>query len=656
MDDNPNHQQDRKQGADNDASCQEKSTVTLRREPIGRADKVFDKKTRKYRLHKRSQKQKSSEREKFERFVIVSARIITSQGLFSGRYEVSIRGRLLCEELSRIFPQEEFEFHRNRTLSDSSLMAMYHALPIIKNRLEGLKEGDETNDDLRFELNAGILFINEHWDHVIEDLHSTPKEFIKFNTLWTLFFPGCLLYGVDQLSEPRCYRLLSFDYKEEQDEVLFILEFDYLDHNGEQIGYRTGSHSIRSFKSAMPIQNLPLYPLSLHPDCDEVRKQLLIRAEKTLRLKGRHIQSYHGHALQGRGTSQKFNSNGRVMIDPVLYDTLYPSDVEPLIKAQNHHEGSSEFLNEGDLEEDQKLTMSSMVYGYCLRNKIWGAFAVPRLCDVTWDTSILDSVEIDPTRKSFLQTLVESHVASNMDSFDDIVKDKGKGLVGLLCGPPGVGKTLTAEAVAEVAKRPLLVVSSGEMGSYASTVESCLKAEIKLAEAWNAVLLLDEADVFMAERDDEHIERNAITSVFLRELEYYRGIILLTTNRLRSIDSAFQSRIHFCFHYDDLDVTAKALVWKTFLAKAGASEGVRVDITDEQRHILAENDFNGRQIKNIVSITRLYALQKKQPITLELVQMAAGFSQFTLPTKKRKRAVEDEQLSTKRQKDGDFSV
>ncbi|PNP53161.1 hypothetical protein THARTR1_06371 [Trichoderma harzianum] len=428
----------------------------------------------------------------------------------------------------------------------------------------------------------------------------------------------------------------------------------------------------------MAIQELPLYPLNLHPNCDGVREQLLQRAERALCLSGRHIQNYYGHALRcsqdirkfnesGRDRHngdalehnqdiRKFNSNGRVMIDSVLYNKLHADDLERLIGKQDYSGGYFEPLREDTLDEDQKLTINSTVYGYCLRNNIWGAFAVSRLSDVTWDTSILDSVEIDPVRKDFLQTLVESHAALKADSFDDIVREKGKGLVGLLCGPPGVGKTLTAEAVAEVAKRPLMVISSGEMGSHVVTVEKCLKAEIELAEAWNAVLLLDEADVFMVERDDDHIERNAITSVFLRVLEYYHGIILLTTNRLKSIDSAFQSRIHFCFHYDDLDLRAKAQVWKTFLTKAEATEGIKVDVTDEQRQTLALHDLNGRQIKNIVSIARLYALQTKQPVTLELVQMATGFSRFAIPTLKRKRPAEEGQLSIKRQDDGDFPV
>src|SRR4051794_15086173 len=98
--------------------------------------------------------------------------------------------------------------------------------------------------------------------------------------------------------------------------------------------------------------------------------------------------------------------------------------------------------------------------------------------------------------------------------------------------------------------------SSGEMGDNSFSVQQRLKAEIELAEAWNAVLLLDEADVFMAELDSRNMVQNAITSVFLRQLEYYRGILLLTTNRLKSIDSAFQSRIHFCFQYKDLDYNA----------------------------------------------------------------------------------------------------
>jgi SpoVK/Ycf46/Vps4 family AAA+-type ATPase len=171
-------------------------------------------------------------------------------------------------------------------------------------------------------------------------------------------------------------------------------------------------------------------------------------------------------------------------------------------------------------------------------------------------------------------------------------------------------------------------LSSGEMGDSSVSVERRLNAELELAEAWRAVLLLDEADVFMAKRDEKNMVQNAITSVFLRKLEYYQGILLLTTNRLDSVDPAFRSRIHFCFHYLDLDDQARGLVWQTFLTKAAAKGDVRIEISDEERKLLAGRRFNGRQIKNIVSVSRAYALQNGNAISLNIIEMAANFSQF----------------------------
>jgi SpoVK/Ycf46/Vps4 family AAA+-type ATPase len=144
-------------------------------------------------------------------------------------------------------------------------------------------------------------------------------------------------------------------------------------------------------------------------------------------------------------------------------------------------------------------------------------------------------------QKELLESLIRSH-GKEQSGFDDIIKGKGKGLVGLLLGPPGVGKTLTAEAVAEISQLPLYVMSCGGLGSDAHEINRSLKTYLELASRWNAVLLLDEADVYLAKRNDNDLERNAIISVFLREIEYYTGILILTTNRAQSIDPAFQSK------------------------------------------------------------------------------------------------------------------
>lgn len=147
---------------------------------------------------------------------------------------------------------------------------------------------------------------------------------------------------------------------------------------------------------------------------------------------------------------------------------------------------------------------------------------------------------MDQARKDLIRRLVVSH-NNSASAFDDFVLGKGKGLIALLFGPPGTGKTLTAEAIAEVAQVPLYAVSSGRLGHQASKIELTLTKILRLAKHWKTVLLLDEADVFLVQRTITDIERNAVVSVFLRELEYYQGILLLTTNQAHVIDEAFQS-------------------------------------------------------------------------------------------------------------------
>ena len=70
----------------------------------------------------------------------------------------------------------------------------------------------------------------------------------------------------------------------------------------------------------------------------------------------------------------------------------------------------------------------------------------------------------------------------------DVVEGKGRGLVILLHGPPGVGKTLTAETIALASQRPLMSVSTAEIGISPELAESNLRAIFEDASRWKAVL------------------------------------------------------------------------------------------------------------------------------------------------------------------------
>lgn len=128
-------------------------------------------------------------------------------------------------------------------------------------------------------------------------------------------------------------------------------------------------------------------------------------------------------------------------------------------------------------------------------------------------------------------------------------------------------------------------------------MEKALQLIFARATRWNAVLLLDEADVFMSERGND-LERSAIVGVFLRLLDYYPGLLFLTTNRLKVIDPAFASRITLSLHYPDLTREARRAIWTTMLKLA------RIEVTDGLNGI-PDLELNGRRIRNLVRLVKV---------------------------------------------------
>lgn len=127
-------------------------------------------------------------------------------------------------------------------------------------------------------------------------------------------------------------------------------------------------------------------------------------------------------------------------------------------------------------------------------------------------------------------------------------------------------------------------------------VERFLKSIFKIASRWQAILLLDEADVFLAERGlDPHT--NALVSVFLRELEHYEGIMFLTTNRIQSFDPAILSRIHLPLRYGPLNREARKEVWRCFIEQATTKAGPAA-FTENVIAKLAEKTLNGREVRH----------------------------------------------------------
>lgn len=219
------------------------------------------------------------------------------------------------------------------------------------------------------------------------------------------------------------------------------------------------------------------------------------------------------------------------------------------------------------------------VLGYSFTLKKWGRFIANKFTPVNWNKSAFNLLVLPEATKELVQSLV--HVdRSSVAVVKDVIAGKGGGCILLLHGRPGTGKTLTAEAIAEEQEKPLLVISIAELGHNAMSLETQLTSILELARLWDAVVLLDEADVFLEARGLHELERNAMVGVFLRLLEYHDGIMFLTTNRVEALDEAFKSRISVAIKYNDLDYDARRQVWMNFLNLAR----VRIveEITEEE--------------------------------------------------------------------------
>jgi len=265
------------------------------------------------------------------------------------------------------------------------------------------------------------------------------------------------------------------------------------------------------------------------------------------------------------------------------------------------------------LTDDELMLTPAVLYGFSLGDKLWLELSVEKLTPIEWNLEAFNNLVVPDDKKMLLQSLVEAH---NEDlGFDDFVRGKGQGLVVNLFGPPGVGKTLSAEATGELVKRPLYTIGAGDLGVTAAELDKHLTDAFELATAWKAIVLIDEADVFLEKRSLHDLKRNAMVSVFLRHLEYYRGILFLTTNRIQSYDDAFLSRIHIALRLHDLPFDAKVKVWKAFLKKLNIHVGQPgCIVSQEEVNTLAAREVNGREIKNAVRTANSLAFARKEEL------------------------------------------
>ncbi|ROW17124.1 hypothetical protein VPNG_01370 [Cytospora leucostoma] len=273
--------------------------------------------------------------------------------------------------------------------------------------------------------------------------------------------------------------------------------------------------------------------------------------------------------------------------------------------------GDYNFVTREHITRHMYLLCPNHVPAFVFKLRTWNSLNVANMVEPVFQNDMIDTLVMEPNRVMALKALASSYIRINKHGNPiehgswaaDFVKEKGSGLILLLHGKPGVGKTATAESIAQFTRRPLMSLTTSDIGTDPKLVEKNLTRDFTTARSWGAVLLIDEADVFMERRSSHDLERNSLVAGFLRALEFYDGILFLTTNRVGAFDDAFISRIHIQLLYKDFTPEERKKVWMTFVHKLTRERGnyIRVSLTAKEyiegREVQGIN-WNGREIRN----------------------------------------------------------
>lgn len=336
-----------------------------------------------------------------------------------------------------------------------------------------------------------------------------------------------------------------------------------------------------------------------------------------------HVKLGEQYVATGHGRPEGDGSWNRTVINlerdgqatKVVMDDLEDQERDTGYTHTDFWSSSKSKRNE-DQEASFKLPVHPVARVFSLESHEYVSAHISSLTPYEYDPSIVDKLVLPLDHKNLIDTLTKTSAAR----LEDIVRGKASGVIVFCSGPPGVGKTLTAEVYSEVVKRPLYSVQCAQLGTDEEELEESLSEVLSRAARWKAILLIDEADVYVHERGDD-IHQNAIVGVLLRLLEYFRGIMFMTTNRATIIDDAILSRVTAHVRYTPpQDDDQAGRLWKVLATQYGASG------LDVEEAVKTFRNISGRSMRQLLRLSALTGDPKK--ISVKTLKWAANFYDF----------------------------
>ncbi|CAG1985039.1 unnamed protein product [Fusarium graminearum] len=441
------------------------------------------------------------------------------------------------------------------------------------------------------------------------------KQMIMYKQAWVVYPPGELLY-TEVLGQPWLLRVEKVAYERSASDGPFMVVYaKYCDADENKVGEANTSFRILQrvcFASDHPvkIQTLPVYPLRFSDQKEDLKEKLILRGKKAIGNQGIVAKDYDGLADYLKEPPDAFWHPEMAEFDAVWLP--FTETGRLVLDRKTYEEENSNFATTiHEVEDPELFLMPPFLMGYSMDRKDWCRYLVDNIKDIAWKGDAWSSLILQPEQKSVLEALVMSHeYPSNARNHPE---QKGKGLVVLLHGSPGSGKTMSAEAAAEMAHKPLLTTSMSDLSQTGSPwmFERNLQDLLQFATTWKAIVLFDEADVLLQsrEKDSMNTTRMALVAVFLKHLEYFSGIVFLTTNRIEAIDEAMFSRLHLSINFGPPNSETRRRIWALNFMKVPANDTKIREQADRDEAIkeLVRYKLNGREISNAMNTARTLA-------------------------------------------------
>ncbi|KAL9026509.1 MAG: hypothetical protein Q9196_004835 [Gyalolechia fulgens] len=453
-----------------------------------------------------------------------------------------------------------------------------------------VSDGDFENQEIIRRIDLLLAQINDVYTDSIEpelQNHHTSGLAV-FEKLWLLFKPGVEVFArvngelaafivVDYHD-----RLIDPEYPHARDRKLIVRMWNLRLVAGRLV--RHMSHiAIDEYAGSRLINTLPVFPSQYTGQEDEPqaqRKTLIERGKKYFNI----INQAHAY-MDHKGLTQDLEPriyNGRVVIDSmsyVRYGEKIGRQYEFDYPARELRRARME-TNSVDIEpvKPSDIVEPADDGGGQLWKKYNG---------------------LDPTTHK-PDSLEDHHfllLPQNIRGFS--LRDKQ-------WGPPGVGKTYTVECIADYTRQPVLSLSCSDIDGTAGT-ETKLRHWFDLAKAWDALILIDEADIFLTWRQHDTLHQNVLVETFLRTIESFSGLLFLTTNRIGQLDLAINSRIDVAIHFKEFDFESQKKLWLYYFGIINKiwmddQSGVYIKTTVMDKFLaddwVKENSLSGREIRN----------------------------------------------------------